>query len=400
MKCLGTALSFAFVSIIAIAAMSVPQSAAEESKDFYTVLGVPQNASTTEIKKAFRALCRLHHPQYGHPDGERIREIIQAYNCLKDDNKRTQYDGSGGSVEAGEGGVPFRGKSEFEAVWHMSMQGTGYKFSTNVNNFSLEEMLTRRGKYEQFLAWFSVFVQRNVFPKHKSAYWVYGETPAYIRWETAKGLPFLGKMVMILSMAAPLLVEPDNFAQSFILAPLALGFFELWTWMTLNPVKRRAVEMGHELESMIKSLIPNPADQASRVKFALLSYDLVEIMANTNHMNLADKKWILHDSQAKIGEQFSMLYHGWLLRSVYQGRPDAVNDALLADVRAHRSKWESALRDLEGMGAGLIKSEVFADIRKTLGLEPQNVVFAAAQSIFARVATKAHLVCEKLLQGY
>lgn len=58
---------------------------------FYDTLGVSENASQDEIKKAFRRLASQHHPDKGG-DKARFQEIQQAYDTLGDTGKRQQYD--------------------------------------------------------------------------------------------------------------------------------------------------------------------------------------------------------------------------------------------------------------------------------------------------------------------
>jgi len=68
---------------------------ATPTKDFYRVLGVPENAKADEIKKAYRKLAKQYHPD-ANPDNaaaaEKFKEISEAYSVLSDEDKRKQYD--------------------------------------------------------------------------------------------------------------------------------------------------------------------------------------------------------------------------------------------------------------------------------------------------------------------
>ena len=80
-------------------------------RDYYEVLGVGKNASADEIKKAFRRLAVKHHPDRGGNE-EEFKEINEAYEVLKDTDKRKRYDQFGhagvGSSAASDGN-PFAG---------------------------------------------------------------------------------------------------------------------------------------------------------------------------------------------------------------------------------------------------------------------------------------------------
>lgn len=58
------------------------------SKNFYMILGVEKMASTSDIKKAYRALAQIHHPDKGG-EPEKFKEINQAYELLRDRPERT-----------------------------------------------------------------------------------------------------------------------------------------------------------------------------------------------------------------------------------------------------------------------------------------------------------------------
>lgn len=60
-------------------------------KDYYTILGVPRNASEDEIKKAYRKLAHKYHPDKGG-SSEKFKEINEAYQVLSNKEKRAQYD--------------------------------------------------------------------------------------------------------------------------------------------------------------------------------------------------------------------------------------------------------------------------------------------------------------------
>ena len=60
-------------------------------KDYYKILGVPEDASEEEIKKAFRKLAHKYHPDRGG-DEKKFKEINEAYQVLSNKEKRKQYD--------------------------------------------------------------------------------------------------------------------------------------------------------------------------------------------------------------------------------------------------------------------------------------------------------------------
>ncbi len=73
-------------------------------KDYYETLGVPRTVSDEEIKRAYRALVRRHHPDL-HPEKdkaaqtERVKEINEAYSVLGDKENRAKYDRLGSEPE-------------------------------------------------------------------------------------------------------------------------------------------------------------------------------------------------------------------------------------------------------------------------------------------------------------
>lgn len=94
-------------------------------ENFYQILGVPENATAEQIKKAYRKLAVKYHPDKNKGDKkseDRFKQISEAYDVLGDEKKRTQYDqmrqgffsGAGPGMAGGSGrGGPHAGAQTF-----------------------------------------------------------------------------------------------------------------------------------------------------------------------------------------------------------------------------------------------------------------------------------------------
>ncbi len=98
-----------------------------EKRDYYQVLGVTKNASADEIKKSYRKLAMQYHPDRnpGNKEAEaKFKEATEAYEVLKDEQKKAAYDQYGHSAFSQGGGG--NGQGGFD----------GFDFNDIFSNFS------------------------------------------------------------------------------------------------------------------------------------------------------------------------------------------------------------------------------------------------------------------------
>ncbi|MBZ2195218.1 molecular chaperone DnaJ [Occultella gossypii] len=98
--------------------------------DYYEILGVSRDASTEEIKRAYRKLARQHHPDVaGVASEEKFKNITAAHDTLSNPEKRRAYDMGGGMPGmGGAGAAGFGGFSDiFETFFQAAAGGTGQR---------------------------------------------------------------------------------------------------------------------------------------------------------------------------------------------------------------------------------------------------------------------------------
>ncbi|WP_445362936.1 DnaJ C-terminal domain-containing protein [Microbulbifer sp. ANSA003] len=75
-----------------------------EYKDYYKILGLDRSADQAQVKRAYRKLARKYHPDVSKEEGaeEHFKEVNEAYEVLKDPEKRAAYDQLGSGFQSGQ----------------------------------------------------------------------------------------------------------------------------------------------------------------------------------------------------------------------------------------------------------------------------------------------------------
>ncbi len=114
-----------------------------EYKDYYDIMGVSKDATQDEIKRAYRKLARKYHPDVSkEPDAEpKFKEVGEAYEVLKDPEKRAAYDQLGANWQAGQ---DFRPPPDWDAGFEFSGGGYTQGDSAAFSDF-FESLFGQRG---------------------------------------------------------------------------------------------------------------------------------------------------------------------------------------------------------------------------------------------------------------
>ncbi len=97
-------------------------------QDYYEVLGVKRGAGADEVQRAYRKLARKYHPDVNKDDKDaaaKFSQINEAYEVLKDPDKRSQYDALGANWKSGQEFRPPPGFENFHFEFRPGSSGEG-----------------------------------------------------------------------------------------------------------------------------------------------------------------------------------------------------------------------------------------------------------------------------------
>jgi curved DNA-binding protein len=125
-----------------------------EFKDYYKILNVPRDASSEDIKKAFRKLARQYHPDVAEDKKaaeEKFKEINEAYEVLGDSANRKKYDELGSQWKNGAGFQPPPGWQQGRAQGGLGADES-FEFRFDGTGFSdfFEQFFGRGGRFDGF----------------------------------------------------------------------------------------------------------------------------------------------------------------------------------------------------------------------------------------------------------
>lgn len=117
-----------------------------EFKDYYKILGLSKDATSVQIKKEYRKLARKYHPDVNKaPDAEqRFKEVGEAYEVLKDPEKRKLYDQYGADWKNGKQQEEYRQK--YRQQYQQQYQGGGF----DEGGFDFSGGFEGAGQYSDF----------------------------------------------------------------------------------------------------------------------------------------------------------------------------------------------------------------------------------------------------------
>jgi curved DNA-binding protein len=107
-----------------------------EYRDYYKILGIQKTASDNDIKQAYRRLARKYHPDVSKEANaeEKFKDVQEAYEVLKDTEKRKAYDQLGANWKQGQ---EFRPPPGWDANTHFNRSRTGETFQeSDMEGFS------------------------------------------------------------------------------------------------------------------------------------------------------------------------------------------------------------------------------------------------------------------------